>query len=240
MTTIDLFSEQSNILFFGYPGSGTALSLVKIAAKLVVQREKDIKIICCDNYHVMKRQQLEQYARLMAVEYAFKNTEEIKKLEYENCLIYLQGFSEAKKFEDYKTFFYNKNLKTVFTLDCSRSREINAELVAVMQQMKVDAVIPSKLDMLRDKADLENYLSAIQIPVCFLCYGERASHDGCFPADADFDRMFRPVQFGNKNESALIPKIIKLFKGGWKIEEIAEVMHLSIEEIRSIYDCENT
>lgn len=164
LKTIEWFPEGSNIVFYGYPGSGRTNAFVKIAAKLKRDFEMPITIVNCDKYHLGKDGILKAFASILEVPFYQMDIGKLADVQYDNLFIYLHFDERGCLSKENKPFvslnleyifkkliFQNKNFKKVLVLDCTRKAGLNDALIESIGKEFIDAIILTKIDMVADK-----------------------------------------------------------------------------------------
>jgi flagellar biosynthesis GTPase FlhF len=203
LKTVKWFPAGSNVVFYGYPGSGRTNALMKIAAKLKLGLKIPITIVNCDTWHLGKSNTIESFAEITDIPFHKMEIEKIAGLQDKNLLVYLR-FDERSYFSEenkpsvdlnlnyffQKDVFQNKKFKKVLVLDCTRKDEINDALIESIGKDFIDAIIPAKIDMVPDKASVCNYLCSINIPVVFVSFGEDILKGGAFVDNTVISKIF--------------------------------------------------
>ncbi|GHT97896.1 hypothetical protein FACS1894142_3450 [Spirochaetia bacterium] len=166
-----ILAKPGRFLYFGYPGSGTAKQLAE-DAMLLFQDGTRYTIIGYDEYHAGIHQNLRTYAEIIGISYEEFNGPDYRlswmldQKGIETALIYLRGFSQPDRFcYTYKSLFCDKDFTKFLVLDCTRKDELNLSLIAGIGRENIDAVMLTKIDMIRDEVPFFDYIHAIDLPI---------------------------------------------------------------------------
>ena len=153
-----LFTESSALCVFGFPGSGTAITLMKLLHEYSKAGIVPFMGIY-DQYHVGKVEQLKKIASMFdirAIEFDVNvNSNDLPTALREmrttgkKIITYLRGFSSVAKFHAYDVLFADDAIKKIFVLDCSRKDTINTAFLEEFYP-GIHGVILSKRDMVED------------------------------------------------------------------------------------------
>jgi flagellar biosynthesis GTPase FlhF len=182
LRSIDLFSEEPNVLFFGYPGSGTAVTMAKIAAKFLQLHNQKWDFVSCDLFHADIGHKIKMLASHLELDYQEKTLADLEQLTGKNHFIYLECPAIAT-IAEYQAVFHNPAFKKALVLDCTRKDDVNTALIRLIGKDIIDGIIPTKIDLVQDKKAVYEYLCLLELPIAFLSYGEKIIRDGNFPSE---------------------------------------------------------
>jgi flagellar biosynthesis GTPase FlhF len=204
LKAIDLFTEQANVLFFGYPGSGITVSMAKIAARVFTVGKRKGTFISSDEFQAGIGHKIEMLAATLDMEYQANTIAELGKLTDTNNFIRLRCPSIAT-IAEYQPIFRNQTFKKALVLDCTRKDDVNTELIRLIGKEAIDGIILTKIDLVHDKMAVYEYLNSLELPIAYLSYGERILYDGSFPTE----KMLRDILCENsaKSSRTLTPEV---------------------------------
>jgi flagellar biosynthesis GTPase FlhF len=191
-----VFDDPGRFLFFGYPGSGTAITVAKIATKLSFNAKQKYILLSCDPFQAGIGHKIKMLAYHLDMEYqAIERIADLEQLTGINNFIRLRC-PTITTITDYQAVFHNPVFKKALVLDCTRKDDVNTALVRLIGKDVIDGVILTKIDLVQDKMAVYEYLSSLELPVAYLAYGERILYDGSFPTE----KMVKDMLFEKKQK----------------------------------------
>jgi flagellar biosynthesis GTPase FlhF len=189
LQTIDLFTEQENVLFFGYPGSGVAVNMAKIACRLLLDKNWKHIFVSSDPFQIGNTYKLKMLASCFEMKYQESAIADLEQLTAKNCFIYLRC-PTVTTITKYQSILYNPAFKKVLVLDCTRKNEVNTTLIRLIGKEAINGIICTKIDIVQDKKAVYDYLCSLELPVAYLSCGEKITRDGSFPTETAIKELF--------------------------------------------------
>ena len=181
LITSTTFLDEKNIIFIGLPGSGSAITLIKLAVWMFKKTHKDINIINTDKYHVGKKTQLEELSGYSRFNFLTIDENHCSTALNDNInLIYLTAPATPEKLSDHLITLSNKIYSVYLIIDCSRSIELNKLLLEYANNKFDFKIILTKYDLLINKSIFLNLLNKTGAVISAITNGERIPDDILF------------------------------------------------------------
>ncbi len=186
----ETLEKKRVLMLVGTTGVGKSTTLVKLAGRYSYMLEQELKvaILNLDTYKVGAYEQLEIFANTLLIDYfAIDSVDDLKKRldklkDYDLILADTAGVSTKDLDRFIKQIEFIKELKD-FKLDIElvvpaylRYRDI-AEIYDYFSFLDISGVIITKMDETNTIGDLVSFLAKTNIPVSYLCFGQKIPDD---------------------------------------------------------------